>query len=113
MSMMAQLMLEMRVYSFFMGIGAIVGVLVCWICVARPAIRRHTGSVRLFPCQARDVNRFARALHEAGREAVEKGATVNPTGGRFLEWDEISDAAREGRRIQARDILKRYFVYIP
>ena len=98
---------------FSMVFGALIGFFVCWMCVARPIIRRHTGSMELFPCQARDVNRFARALHEAGREAVEKGATVNPTGGRFLDWDELSDAAREGRRIQARNILKRYFIYIP
>ena len=55
-----------------------------------------------------DVEVLAKELHEAGREAVEKGATVNPTGGRFLEWDEISDAAREGRRIQARHLLEKF-----
>ena len=57
-----------------------------------------------------DVESFARVLHEAGREAVEKGATVNPTGARFLGWDEITDAAREGRRIQARYVLDRFAV---
>lgn len=58
-----------------------------------------------------DVNVFARELHEAGREAVKAGATVNPTGGGFLEWDEISEAAREGRRIQARYILSNFNVH--
>lgn len=53
---------------------------------------------------------LARELHEAGREAVEKGATVAITPGRFLEWDEISEGAREGRRIQARYLLKKYYV---
>lgn len=101
------------VFSMGMGTGLILGVLFCWFCAARPIIRRRCGYERLLPCRTRDVNRLARALHEAGREAVEKGATVNPTGGRFLEWDELSDAAREGRRIQARNILKRYFIYIP
>lgn len=81
MSMMAWTMLENVHLLVFMGIGAIVGFLVCWICVARPAIRRHAGTTKLFPCQTRDVNRFARALHEAGREAVEKGATVNFSSG--------------------------------
>lgn len=55
-----------------------------------------------------DVETLARELHEAGRAAVEAGATVNPTGGRFLEWDEITEAAREGRRIQARHLLAKF-----
>ena len=41
-----------------------------------------------------DVESLAKELHEAGRKAVEAGATVNTTGGRFLEWDEISEHAR-------------------
>ena len=55
-----------------------------------------------------DVESLAKELHEAGRKAVESGATVNPTGGRFLEWDEISEHAREGRRIQARHLLEKF-----
>lgn len=55
-----------------------------------------------------DVETLAKELHEAGRAAVEAGATVNPTGGRFLEWDEISEHAREGRRIQARHLLEKF-----
>lgn len=51
---------------------------------------------------------LAKELHEAGRAAVEAGATVNPTGGKFLEWDEISEQAREGRRIQARYLLEKF-----
>lgn len=56
------------------------------------------------------VDELARAIHEAGREAVEKGATVAATPGRFLEWDEISEAAREGRRIQARFLIQKYCI---
>ncbi len=55
-----------------------------------------------------DVETLAKELHEAGRAAVESGATVNPTGGRFLEWDEITEHAREGRRIQARHLLAKF-----
>lgn len=100
-------------YELSMGIGCILGVLICWFGAARPVIRRTCGLEQLLACRTRDVNRMARALHEAGREAVEKGATVNPTGGHFIEWDELSDAAREVRRIQARNLLKRYFIYLP
>lgn len=57
------------------------------------------------------VEQLARELHEAGREAVERGATVahanlGEPARRFLEWPEISEEAREGRRIQARWLLE-------
>lgn len=60
-----------------------------------------------------DVETLARELHEAGREAVEKGATVaaDKFGEKtrtFLSWDEITENAREGRRIQAGYLLKRF-----
>ncbi len=54
------------------------------------------------------VERLAKHLHEAGREAVEKGAVVNKTPGRFLEWYEITEEAREGRRIQARYLFEHF-----
>lgn len=58
-----------------------------------------------------DAERLARELHEAGREAVERGAVVNRVPGQpFLGWDEISEAAREGRRIQARYLLARFTI---
>ena len=61
------------------------------------------------------VEEFAKVLHEAGREAVTKGATVaaknfGEKGRTFIEWEELSDEAREGRRIQARYILERFEV---
>jgi hypothetical protein len=55
-----------------------------------------------------DAEKLALVLHEAGREAVEKGAVVNKAPGRFLEWCEITESAREGRRIQARYLLERF-----
>lgn len=59
-----------------------------------------------------DVETLAMLLHEAGREAVEKGATVaaenlGDTARKFLEWGEISETAKEGRRIQARFLIAR------
>jgi sugar phosphate isomerase/epimerase len=60
-----------------------------------------------------DVETLARDLHEAGREAVEKGATVaaahhGEKTRTFLGWDEITEEARDGRRIQARWLLDHY-----
>ncbi len=57
-----------------------------------------------------EVNELAMVLHEAGREAVEKNLIVRtdvPTKG-FMEWPDITEAAREGRRVQARYLLARY-----
>jgi hypothetical protein len=64
-----------------------------------------------------DIEILAKELHEAGREAVVKGATVaadhhGEKTRTFLEWDEITENAREGRRIQARYLLDK-FVIIP
>lgn len=63
-----------------------------------------------------DVESLAKELHEAGREAVEKGNTVaadkfGEPSRKFLEWDEISESAREGRRIQARYLLKHFELF--
>ncbi len=60
-----------------------------------------------------DIEVLAKELHEAGREAVVKGATVaaDHHGEKtrvFLAWDEITENAREGRRIQARYLLSKY-----
>ena len=58
---------------------------------------------------------LAKVLHEAGREAVERKMTVvaslgleTPT--KFLEWGEINEDAKEGRRIQARYLLNKYHI---
>lgn len=60
-----------------------------------------------------DVESLALSLHEACRAAVEAGATVaaekfGEQTRKFLEWNEITEPAREGRRIQARWLLERY-----
>ena len=59
------------------------------------------------------VDELAKELHEAGREAVEKRKTVVASLGlktpsKFLEWDEINEDAKEGRRIQARYLLSKF-----
>jgi len=63
-----------------------------------------------------DLETLSKALHEAGREAVEKGATVaadkfGEQSRIFLGWNAISESAREGRRIQARYLLERFFIF--
>ena len=61
------------------------------------------------PLKELSVEALAIELHEAGRKAVEEGLTVNPTG-KFLEWNEITEQAREGRRVQARYLLENYSI---
>lgn len=61
------------------------------------------------------AEKLAQELHEAGREAVERGNTVAADKGvseprKFMEWDEITENARDGRRIQAEWFLERYHV---
>jgi hypothetical protein len=53
--------------------------------------------------------RLARILHEAGREAVQKGKVLNrPVWGDepFTEWHELPEAAKEGRRMQAQYLIE-------
>lgn len=62
-----------------------------------------------------DIEEFAKALHEAGRAAVEAGNTVaaekfGEKTRTFIEWDDLAEPAREGRRIQARWFQSRYVV---
>ena len=62
-----------------------------------------------------DAETLARELHEAGRAAVEAGATVaaekfGEQTRKFLEWDEITEIARDGRRIQAEYLLHKFYI---
>ena len=58
------------------------------------------------------IEEFAIMLHEAGREAVLQKKTVTnvdlkiKTPNKFIEWKDLSEAAKGGRRIQARFLLK-------
>jgi len=66
-----------------------------------------------------EIEELAKALHEAGREAVLKGKTVAKSmpemnlqaPPKFLEWNEITEDAKEGRRIQARYLIDRFVIY--
>lgn len=55
------------------------------------------------------VEMLARMLHESGREAVEQHKVVNDLG-MFLRWQEISEDAREGRRMMARYLFDRLYI---
>ena len=57
-----------------------------------------------------DVETLAKELHMAGKEAVERGLVVNKSPGPFLLWDEITEAAREGRRVQASYLLGKFAI---
>jgi hypothetical protein len=57
------------------------------------------------------VEDLARSLHDSGREAVQRGLVVNRNPGQpFLEWDQVTEAAREGRRLQARYLIANRWV---
>jgi len=63
-----------------------------------------------------NVETLAKILHEAGREAVLKNKVVKKDGAplgqiKFLEWNELTVDAQEGRRIQARYILDQCLVF--
>lgn len=63
-----------------------------------------------------DVETLAKVFHEAGREAVLKNKVLKPDGApvgeiKFKEWDEISEDAKEGRRIQVRYLLSKYQLF--
>ena len=55
---------------------------------------------------------LARDIHEAQRGAVEKGKTLTRVLGSapypFIEWDDLPEKAKEGRRIQAVYLLNKY-----
>ena len=60
-----------------------------------------------------DVEMLARELHEAGRKAFDAGTTVAQEHHKgkafpFIEWDDLTEHAREGRRIQARHLLTKF-----
>jgi len=55
------------------------------------------------------VEMLAMLLHEGGRKAVETGKVLvkpkDPGGRPFMEWFDLPEHAKEGRRIQARFLL--------
>jgi DNA-binding transcriptional regulator YbjK len=62
-----------------------------------------------------DIETLARLLHEAGREAVLQNKVHKPDGVPvgtivFKEWDELTEDAREGRRMQAKYIANKCYI---
>jgi len=57
-----------------------------------------------------NVEKFARELHESMREAAARGLVANDVGKPFQGWNDLSEAAREGRRVMARYLLSRFEV---
>jgi predicted nuclease with TOPRIM domain len=59
-----------------------------------------------------NVEELAKLFHESGREAVLNNKVLKPDGAPigqivFKEWDQITEDAREGRRIQSRFFLAK------
>ena len=60
-----------------------------------------------------DKEDFARLLHDAGRAAVIAGATVaaEKFGEKvrtFIEWDDLTETAKDGRRMQAQFLMDNF-----
>ena len=61
------------------------------------------------------VERLAQVIHESAREAVLSGATVahdkfGENAKRFTEWNELTENAREGKRMQAQYLIDLYHI---
>lgn len=54
-----------------------------------------------------NVEALAAMLHSAGAAAVKNGASVNPYGDGYAGWEDVSEAKREGRRLQARWLIDK------
>lgn len=63
-----------------------------------------------------DNERLAISIHEAQREAVEQGKTLTRALGSppcpFIEWNDLPERAKEGRRMQA-EYLSAFYHIIP
>jgi hypothetical protein len=73
------------------------------------------GAAQYHPENPDHVEVFAQELHLAGKDAVLTNKVVKKDGApvgeiKFLNWDEISEDVREGRRMQARFILANHLV---
>ena len=65
-----------------------------------------------------DVEMLAMELHEAGRKAFDAGTTVAQAQQKdkafpFVEWDELTEQAKEGKRIQARHLIEKFRIELP
>lgn len=60
-----------------------------------------------------DVETLAKELHEAGHEAFMAGVTVAQEHHEdkvfpFIEWDDLTEQAKDGKRIQARYLIGKF-----
>jgi hypothetical protein len=60
-----------------------------------------------------NAEELACVLHEAGREAVLNNKVLKKDGApagkiKFVEWEDLPEDAKEGRRIQARYLLQKF-----
>ena len=65
-----------------------------------------------------DVEMLARELHEAGRKAFDAGTTIAQAQQKdkafpFVEWDGLTEQAKEGKRIQARHLIETFRIELP
>ncbi len=61
------------------------------------------------------IEKIACEIHNSAREAVLTGATVahdkfGENAKNFTEWDDLTENAREGKRMQAKYLLERYYI---
>ncbi|MEG1825209.1 MAG: hypothetical protein RRY12_01685 [Cloacibacillus sp.] len=74
----------------------------------------NEGCMKYFASFSRGhVERFAKELHEAGRQAFLSGATVaqqhhDDKVFPFIEWEDLSESAKDGKRIQARYLINKF-----
>ncbi len=66
--------------------------------------------------QETGIEELAQELHEAGRTAVERGNTVaaekfGDATRQFIEWDDLGESAKNGRREQASYLLDKYDIF--
>lgn len=54
------------------------------------------------------LEQLAKVIHESNREAVQKQLLVNKLGLPFTDWDDLSEEAKEGRRLAAQFLMDRY-----
>jgi len=74
--------------------------------------KEATREKRILPMK---IESLAKILHESGREAVLTNKVVKKDGAplgqiKFIEWDQLSEDARKGRRIQAQYLLERFII---
>jgi hypothetical protein len=81
------------------------------------SIVNETKFANLMATKVTDVESVAKVMHESGRESVINNKVLKPDGAplgeiKFLEWEGLPEAAKEGRRIQAKYFLGIYDLFL-